>query len=145
MSEVMDKTTVLVYGTHQFEVMADADGLDDEVAWIRLSRFGWTPCEAQEAQGMRSYMEMTIKEEAPDENVPLPSGFGVLASKGGEIIGYVREDGTVSRVKYLGAESEGQGQKGCRMSLFSLAKDEEFEGRTFAREPWDYWAMGRPV
>jgi len=145
MSEVIERALVTVYGAHQFALMSDADGMDDEVAWIRLSRFGWTPCEAQEAQGMRSYMELTIKEEAPDEDVPLPSGFALLASKGGDIIGYVREDGTVCRVEYQGADGEAQGKKACRMSLFSLAQDEAFEGRQFVREPWDYWAMGRPV
>ncbi len=134
---------VVAYGTHHFAVREDGHGVEDEAAWIRLSRFGWTPCEAGEAQGLRAYMVNVIEEEGGNLAEALPSGFGLIASKGGEIIGVVTNSGDVRSVSYCGGAS-GSASK-ARMSLFSLAADESFERRLIGREPWDFWAMGRPL
>lgn len=140
-----EEKTLTVYGKHQFVVMADDHGLADEVAWIRLSRFGWTPCQAEEEASLRAYMVNIIEDESAGEKVSLPSGFGVLASMGGKIIGVVTEEGLIRRLEYRGDGSGADVPGQPRMSLFSLAADEKFESAEFKRELWDYWAMGRPL
>lgn len=145
MSEAQAKAGMkfVVYGTHEFEIGSDGQGVEDAAAWIRLSRFGWTPCVDGEAQGLKAYMVSVIEEEAGSLSEALPSGFGLIAGKSGEIIGLVTSDGEVRKVTYCGGGSSGATK--ARMSMFSLSADESFEGREIVGGPWDYWAMGRPV
>lgn len=137
------KEELVVYGTHTFDIGADDHGVEDGAVWIRLSRFGWTPCAAGEAQGLRAYMVNVVEEEGGSLADALPSGFGLIAGKGGDIIGFVTAAGEVRTVSYRGDGSSGSPK--ARMSMFSLSADESFEGRAIVGAPWDSWAMGRPV
>lgn len=129
-----------LYGRHHFVALDQVPDWDD-VAWIRLSRYGWTPCFRGEEAEMRAGF-LRVHEEADGRtDVDLPSGFGLLGSRSGEIVGAVLGSGKVVGVQM----GDLAGGDRARMSLCSLDADEAFEQRRSFTGASDLWALGRPV
>ena len=144
MPEVATATQLIaVYNLHAFQVTDTPLEFDDGVAWIRLSRAGWTPCNSGEEAALREgFLDVFDSIDNRSES-ELPSGFGLIANRRSEIIGIATEVGAyrVAHVRTDGAQVPTQ----ARMSIVSLAQDEAFDGRAFALGAADYWAMGRPT
>lgn len=134
--------SIKVYGSYRFEVMEAPLEFDDGVAWLRLSRAGWTPCTSGDEAGLRDgFLDVheAIDNRSEDD---LPCGFGLIADREGNIIGVVTDEGS-RRVQLLDPNGA-LAQVPARMAMFSLAQDESFDGRPFTHAAADYWAMGRP-
>lgn len=144
MPEVASATQLItVYNLHAFQVTDTPLEFDDGVAWIRLSRAGWTPCNSGEEAALRDGFLDVFDSIDNGAERDLPSGFGLIANRRSEIIGIATVDGAY-RVANVGSDGE-QVQAQARMSIVSLAQDEAFDGRAFALGAADYWAMGRPT
>lgn len=144
MPEIATATQMIaVYNVHAFHVTDTPLEFDDGVAWIRLSRAGWTPCSSGEEAALRDgFLDVFDSIDSGTES-ELPSGFGLIANRRSEIIGLATEDGAY-RVAHVGPDGS-QAPTQARMSIVSLAQDEAFDGRAFTFGAADYWAMGRPT
>lgn len=144
MPEIANATQMIaVYNLHAFHVTDTPLQFDDGVAWIRLSRAGWTPCNSGEEAALRDGFLDVLESIDSGTEGDLPSGFGLIANRHSEIIGLAAEDG-VYKVMHVGSDGS-QSPAQARMSIVSLAQDEAFDGRAFAFGAADYWAMGRPT
>jgi hypothetical protein len=130
-----------IYGVPAFALDDHQVVDEDAVAWLRLSRMGWTPVSSlEEAKAlMEGFLEVWVDQSGRGYG-DLPGGFGVLAGPAGDLLAWIAPNGLVRGLRAIPGA-----QWPIRFSHLSLEKDERDEGEAYQPCEADAWAMGRPV
>jgi hypothetical protein len=130
---------VVVYGRHVFKVMAGPAPETDRANWIRLSRYGWTPCRnvGEAIAWMTTFMFMSggIRSEMDP-----PEGFGFVARSNGVVTHVVTAEGKAHKLRYIGMRGDVVSDAKATRTLFTMEEDTRFEGRAFMPGAADRWA-----